>query len=130
MKRAAARPRPPVDYSRDRSRWEKLILQAHEAVAEDAPEARRRLAADGLSARNVWTPPAPYPSGLLCLGFAHLAYAWGSQTDPALRASARETLIHAAGMADQVMRTVFAPAPVEALAAGETPACRLPYADH
>ena len=123
-----ASPRPPIDYGRDRARWEKLILQAHQAVAEDTPDARAQLAGAGVAARNVWNPPAPYPAGLLCLGFAHLAYAWGRQTDPVLRAGARDALIQAAGLADQVMHAVEASTPMSE-ASPTAPSARLPYAD-
>ena len=132
MKRAS-KLRPPVDYGRDRARWERLIHQAHHAVANDTPDARRELASAGLSARNVWNPPAPYPAGLLAAAFAHLAYAWASQTDATLRTAGREALIASAAMADLVMSApVYVGSDLSSTPdlTSERPALRLPYADH
>lgn len=132
MKRTAIS-RPPMDHGRDRARWHRLIDQAHQAVADDTPVARRELAAAGLSARNVWNPPAPYPAGLLATGFAHLAYAWATQTDGALRDAAREALIASAAMADLVLSAPVLVGPDLSSTPDLTvarPALRLPYADH
>jgi hypothetical protein len=126
MKRRTAR--PPIDHAADRARWIDLILQAHQAVEADTPEARSRLAERAVTARNVWTPPAPYPAGLIVHAFAQAAYAWGRQVDPVLRQGAAAMMIQAAGLADQVI--VAAQAAAEASPLTPTlPAARLPYAD-
>lgn len=120
--------RPPVDHAADRAKWVDLILRAHQAVEADTPEARSRLAERAVTARNVWTPPAPYPEGLIVQAFAQAAYGWGRQVNPALREGAAALMIQAAGLADQIITAAIeaadAPPPVPA-----EPAVRLPYAD-
>jgi len=124
--------RPLIDYARDRARWVRLIHDAQVAVASDDPDLRHAVAAAGCSARNVWNPPAAYPDGLLALSFAHLAYAWGRQTDAGLRAATRDVLIQAAGLADQVIERAAAGG-IDAAAQpdrmGEA-VVRLPYRDN
>lgn len=124
-----AKERPPVDHAAFRERWIALIGQAHQAVDVDSPDLRARLAERAVTARNIWTPPAPYPAGLLVLSFAQLAYAWGRQVDPALRAGTSPALIQAAGVADQVISAAVAAEAVIAPAPVAERTVRLPYAD-
>jgi hypothetical protein len=125
--------RPPIDYARDRARWVRLIHDTHAAVASDDPKQRAVVAAAGCSARSVWNPPARYPDGLLALSFAHLVYAWGRQSDPALRAATRDVLMQAAGLADQVIERATMTVGVDLSSkpdrVGEF-AVRLPYRDN
>ena len=124
--------RPPIDHAADRAKWVDLILQAHQAVEADTHEARSRLAERAVTARNVWTPPAPYPEGLIVQAFAQAAYGWGRQVNPALREGAAALMLQAAGLADQVITSAILAAETPGLAptlAPTLPAARLPYAD-
>lgn len=120
----------PVDYSVDRAKWAGLVEEAGRAAVAPGDEAGLTVLADrALTAESCWTMAAPYPRGLVCRAFARLAFAYGRQTDAALRAQLAAPLMAVAATLEDLLLTEAAaeaaPAPEP-----ETPARRLPYADN
>ena len=125
---------PPVDYAVDRNKWAGLVELVHVAAASDTPADLKALSDRALAAETCWTMLAPFPEGLVCRVLSRLAWAYGRQADPALRAQIAPLLIPAAGLVDGLFqRTANAPAPEPEPAAAPAPARaeapRLPYAD-
>ncbi len=101
---------PVLDYRRDRPRWAGLIRDVHLVAAGEGSTTARALAEVANSARNLWTPLAGYPSGVVCDVFATTAWAWARAVDGEAREQLKGMMLTSAGMVDQLLSETETPA--------------------